>query len=501
MSKIKAPLDKLLHKNEKFIWNADCQKAFQEFKTILNSDLMLTHYNPSLPIKVAADASNKGIGAFICHVFPDGSEKVMQHASKTLTEAEQKYSQIEKEALALVFALKKFHRYIFGRKFTLCTDHKPLLAIFGKNKGIPTYAANRLQRWALILMMYDFNIQYVKTTDFGCVDMLSRLIANHTKQDEDMVIACTQLEEEMNTIIQDQCAKLPVSFEMIRKATKQCPTAQSVINALYNGWQQEIPQELRPFHARKDALSVIQDCLMFHERIVIPEKLQTQILRQLHRGHPGKERMKLLARCYVYWPGIDEAIATYTRNCQLCASAAKLPIKHTLQSWPLATQPMERIHIDIAGPCNGVYYFLIVDAFSKFPEIFQITNITTQTIVSKLNEMFSRYGDCKILVSDNGTQFTSATFQQFLKSRAIQQIRTSPYHPQSNGQAERFVDTLKRALLKLKEEGTDLENLQTFLQTYRSTPNPNVLERKSPAEAFINRQIKTMLDLIKPGKR
>ncbi|XP_054746169.1 uncharacterized protein K02A2.6-like [Anastrepha obliqua] len=90
MSKVRAPLDKLLHKNEKFNWNADCQKAFEQFKRILNSDLMLTHYNPNLPLKVAADASNRGIGAFICHVFPDGSEKVIQHASKVLTDAEQK---------------------------------------------------------------------------------------------------------------------------------------------------------------------------------------------------------------------------------------------------------------------------------------------------------------------------------------------------------------------------------------------------------------------------
>ncbi|XP_053967933.1 uncharacterized protein K02A2.6-like [Anastrepha ludens] len=468
MSNVRAPLDKLLHKNEKFNWNADCQKAFQQFKRILNSDSMLTHYNPNLPLKVAADASNRGIGAFICHVFPDGSEKVIQHASKVLTDAEQKYSQIEKEALALVFALKKFHRFIFGRKFTLCTDHKPLIAIFGKNKGIPTYAANRLQRWALILMMYDFNIQYIKTTEFGCVDMLSRLIANHTKQDEDMVIACTQMEEEMNTIIEDQCEKLPVSFEMIRKATKQCSTAQAVINALSNGWKQEIIPELQPFYARKDALSVIQECLMFHERIVIPKKLQPRILRQLHRGHPGRERMKLLARSYVYWPGVDEDIVSYSRNCQLCASTAKMPVKHTLRSWPLATKPMERLHIDIAGPCNGFYYFVIVDAFSKWPEIFQIENITTQTIISKLNETLSRYGDCDTLVSDNGTQFTSGAFEQFVTSRGIQHIRTSPYHPQSNGHAE------------------------------RSTPNPNVVERKSPAEAFLNRKIKTTLDLTKP---
>ncbi|XP_037810026.1 uncharacterized protein K02A2.6-like [Lucilia sericata] len=218
-------------------------------------------------------------------------------------------------------------------------------------------------------------------------------------------------------------------------------------------------------------------------------------MRQLHRGHPGKERMKTLARSHVYWPGIDEDVAIFVRNCHNCAVAATAPVKHTLQSWPLATKPMERLHIDIAGPCNGQYYFVIIDAFSKWPEIYQVSNITSSTIIAKLTEMFARYGDCETIVSDNGTQFVSAQFNQFIKSRGITHIKTAPYHPQSNGQAERFVRTLKQALQKLKDEGNSHEILEIFLQTYRSTPRDN---SKSPAELFLQRKIKTTLDLLKP---
>ena len=123
------------------------------------------------------------------HRFADGTEKAISHASRNLTDTERRYGQIEKEGLALVYAVRKFHRYLFGRHFTLLTDHKPLLAIFGSKKGLPTYSASRLLRQSLILRGYDFKIEYRKTTNFGQADALSRLIAEQATSSEDVVIA------------------------------------------------------------------------------------------------------------------------------------------------------------------------------------------------------------------------------------------------------------------------------------------------------------------------
>ncbi|KAL3122074.1 hypothetical protein niasHT_009367 [Heterodera trifolii] len=185
MRELRGPLDELLKKEAKWEWGAEQQKSFKKAKEIMLSHLLLTHFDPKMPIVVAADASKDGIGATISHVFPDKSERVIEHASCTFNAAQQNYSQIEKEALGLVFAVQKFHRVLYGRKFTLLTDHKPLLAIFGSKKGIPIYAASRLQRWALILLNYEFDIKYVNTNSFGNADVLSRLIANYPRPDED----------------------------------------------------------------------------------------------------------------------------------------------------------------------------------------------------------------------------------------------------------------------------------------------------------------------------
>ena len=123
--------------------------SFEKLKEVLQSDLLLTHFDPEMNIIIAADASDYGVGAVISHQFAGGQEKANAHAGRALTKAEKSYGQIEKEALALVFAVRKFHRFVYGRRFTLLTDHKPLLSIFGSKKGISAHAANRLQRWNL----------------------------------------------------------------------------------------------------------------------------------------------------------------------------------------------------------------------------------------------------------------------------------------------------------------------------------------------------------------
>ena len=160
LSTVLHPLNRLLCQHVKWEWTVACQEAFDKAKLLLTQSNVLTHYNPLLPLKLAGDASSYGVGAIISHVTPDGQEKPILFASRTLSASERNYSQIEKEALSLIFGIKKFHRYLFGRCFTLVTDHKPLTTILGPKKGIPSLAAARLQRWALILSAYNYQIEF-----------------------------------------------------------------------------------------------------------------------------------------------------------------------------------------------------------------------------------------------------------------------------------------------------------------------------------------------------
>uniref|UniRef100_A0A7I4Z2W7 RNA-directed DNA polymerase n=1 Tax=Haemonchus contortus TaxID=6289 RepID=A0A7I4Z2W7_HAECO len=252
MRQLRALLDELLKKNVPFKWSAECQDAFQRAKDVLASNL-LTHYDPTKEIVIAADASEYGLGAVISHRLSDGTEKAIHHASRSLTAAEKNYGQVEKEALEITFALRKFHRYIYGRHFKLLTDHKPLLAIFGSKKGVPVYTANRLQRWALIVKKYDFTIEYRSTTNFGQTYALSRLIAEQSTTEEDVVVA--EIEKDSSAIFVNALSLLPVDAETIAEETSRDPILKGVLQSVQSGEWPKKSATISRFSSLKESLS------------------------------------------------------------------------------------------------------------------------------------------------------------------------------------------------------------------------------------------------------
>ena len=223
-------------------------------------------------------------------------------------------------ALAIIYAVKKFHKYIYGRRFSLLTDHKPLLPIFGSKKGIPTYSANRLQRWATILAGYNFEIKYRKTTDFGQADGLSRLIANHQTPTEETVIANIALEKDIRSILADSIRNIPVTADEIRHESKKDAVIRMAMNYVQKKWPASPVQgELLDLYNRRKALPVIDSCLMFKESAVIPPSLRRRgLLKQFHSNHPGTNRMKAIARGYAYWSGMDKDIEGIVKDCLKC---------------------------------------------------------------------------------------------------------------------------------------------------------------------------------------
>lgn len=169
-SMITHPLNELLRDGVKWKWGTEEQEAFTKLKDRLAKAPVLMHFSEELLLKLDTDASNYGVGAVISHILPNGEERPIAFASRTLGKSERNYAQIEKEALSIVFGIKKFHQYLYGRKFLLVTDHKPLISLLGPKSGIPTLAAARMQRWALLLSAYQYDIEYRSTTKHANAD-------------------------------------------------------------------------------------------------------------------------------------------------------------------------------------------------------------------------------------------------------------------------------------------------------------------------------------------
>ena len=245
-----------------------------------------------------------------------------------------------------------------------------------------------------------------------------------------------------------------------------------------------------------EVFSLCDDVLLYNDRVVIPSSLQKKILRDFHTGHPGKNRSKSLMRCYVYWPNMDTDIADMVDSCKGCALAAKAPAT-TCKPWPKTDQPWQRIHVNFASPLDDQYNLIVVDSDTKWPEVLKCKRPTTNCTIGFLYDLFARFGVVDFVVTDNGTQFTSNEFKQFSDTYQVKHIKIPQYHPRSNGQVERFVDTLKRALKKAHGTSTD-RALQQFLQGYRITRNLYMPMGRSPAETMFARKIKSVFDKLIP---
>jgi transposase InsO family protein len=475
VSSILSPLYGLLGKDVDFIWTDSCQKSFDKCKQLLLGDNILYPYDPELPIIVSCDASSYGVGAVLSHMVNEVERPVM-FVSSTLSPAEKNYSQLDREALAIIFALKKFEKYIYGHPITIFTDHKPLESLFNFKKGMPSVATARLQRWMLIVSMYDCRIVYRKGSSLQNADALSRLPLDKITGVEHI---------EINAL--GTLKNAPVTVEEIARDTKDDLILEKVYKYIMEGWPNNIDPSLRKYFTIKDKLSCDKGCLFFENRVVCPDKLKREVVKLLHDGHPGIVRMKLLARSYVWWFGLSKDIENFCRMCQTCLINQKY-IKDCPNSyWPATHRPMERVHADLFH-FEGKTFLLIVDNFSKWIDVSLLERTDAKTVNRQFMIFFSNFGLCKLLVTDNGPPFCSREFTSCMQKEGINIKHSPEYHPEANGLAERAVQTVKQSLKKYlysRVEKTDLcDDILTFVSTYRRTPSS--VTGKSPAEIMFS---------------
>ena len=483
-----APLHVLLRKETKWCWGNEQASAFEAAKQLLQSDSLLVHFDPDKPLLLACDASPYGVGAVLSHQMEDGSERPIAFASRSLSPAEINYSQLDKEGLSLVFGVTKFHQYLYGMKFVLITDHRPLIGLFNEQRPIPPQASGRLQRWALTLAGYAYIIRHRSGDAHGNCDALSRLPL-HTPHS-----AKTHAPAEYVQLIEN-LNDSPVTSTHIRTWTQRDPVLSRVHRYLLTGWP-ESDITTTQYHKVRDELSIHDGCVMRGARIIVPEPGRATMLKLLHSSHSGVVKMKALARSYIWWPGIDLQMEQLSQQCAQCEENARQPTRAPLRPWLFPQEPWKRVHLDYAGPIENRMILVAVDAYSKWISAMVVRSSTSEVTIEQLRMLFAEHGLPETIVTDNGTCFTSAEFTQSMRQNGIQHITSPAYHPSSNGLAERAVQLVKRGLTKMTD-GSMQTRLARYLLTYRVTPHGTT--GSSPSMLLKGRQLRTLLDVVHPN--
>lgn len=487
------PLYNLLKNNVKFVWDDKCQKAFAESKNLLIKTDFLEFYDPKKPIVVISDASSYGLGGLIAHIVND-EEKPISFTSFSLNQAQKKYPILHLEALALVCTVKNFIS-IYTASISRFTQIINRSSEFSEKTGNNSIYVTRLQRFILDLSIYDFDIIYRPSHKLGNADFCSRFPLAQEVPDE----IDTEVIKSINF-----SKNIPIDYKMIAEATKNDEYLQEIKGFIHEGWPERVNKRFREVFANQQDLESVEECLLYKDRVIVPKMYQKPILKLLHNNHAGIVKMKQLARSMVYWFGINSDIEQFVTSCETCNSMA-IPHKSDSSSkWIPTTRPFSRVHVDFFHFEHRTY-LLIVDSFSKWIEIELMGQGTDcKRVLKKMVAFFARFGLPDVLVSDNGPPFNSNDFKCFLEKQGIKVMKSPPYNPSSNGQAERLVRTVKEVLKKFLMEPDikelDMEDqISLFLFNFRN--NNMTSDGHFPSERIFSYAPKTILDLINPKKQ
>ena len=307
--------------------------------------------------------------------------------------------------------------------------------------------------------------------------------------------------EEMEDDVDSVCLVRTISRQinpdnplLVVRETAKDPILAQVMRFVKEGWPHAFSEELKDFKKLENSLSTENGCVFYGLRVIIPSTLRNHILKLLHLGHFGMQRMKQLARSTVYWPRIDFDIENLCRKCTSCGQFQNKPDKPSIHPWMMPEKPWSRLHLDHAINFLGRNWLVLVDAYSKYPCIHPTTSTSSKSTTAILEQEFAHFGYPHTLVTDNATTFMSQEFQAWCKQRGIVHLTGAPYHPATNGAAERLIQSFKQALRK--SSLPPKEALQEFLMQYRRIPFASGL---SPSELLNGRRIRTKIDTLVPS--
>ena len=481
---ISEPLRRLTRKGQEWQWNSETEKSFNDMKRAMVSQPCLAYFKLDAQTTVISDASPIGLGAVLLQKQSNGQNKPVAYGSRSLTATERRYSQIEREALGCVWAVEHFRTYLWGSKFVLQTDHKPLIYMFNPEKA--TMLPPRIQRLGMRLHPFEYTIEHI-AGKCNVADSLSRLPLAVTEDNE-------YVDDYMERVLSIITNEVPaITLDDIRKDTQEDDVLQQLVPIIQTGqWPTQIAEEMQPYKRCADELSTHTGLILRAHRIVLPKGKIRQAMHIAHETHQGVVRTKQFLRNKFYWPNMDIDIERMIRNCNACVLNQPLHEDQPLQPLELPPRPWTKLGIDLVGPIGNLHILTVIDYYTSYPEAIVLSDISSQSVIGELMKIFARFGYPLEVVTDNGRQFVAHLFEDFLKTCGIKHIRASPYYPKSNGKIERFHRYLKKAFRSAKCEGKNwTAELPKILMAYRTTPHR--ASGETPAYLIFGRDMRTKL--------
>ncbi len=475
LSKTMEPIRQLVATGVSWNWGPTQEKAFDKLKELVKEAPCLQYYDASLPLVVQCDTSEKGLGAALLQ-----SDQPISYASRALSEVEQRYAQLEKEMLAIVYALERFDQYTYARQVIVHSDHKPLESILKK----PLHKApKRLQGMMMRLQRFEIKVIYKPGKELFLADTLSRAFPEYMEGES--------LHNDLEQV--SSITYLPISQERlheIRSATQADDTMQVLKSVILQGWpddKADLPSQVMPYFHYHDELT-IQDGLIFRgERVCIPLGLRQVMKEKIHSSHIGIEGCLRRARECIFWPNMNADVKDYIQRCEVCKAFPTSNQKESMIPHEIPDRPWSKIGVDLFT-LQGIDYVVTVDYTSNFWEVDKLDSTVSKAVIKKLKPHFARYGIPDQVITDNGPQFTSEQFARFAHTYGFEHITTSPHHSQANGQAESAVKTAKKIMKRALLAKSDI---YLAMLDHRNTPTQGL--NTSPAQVLMNRRTKTQL--------
>ena len=489
---IAAPLYQLTRKETKFHWGKQEEEAFRKIQDTISSEKTMAFFDPSKPIILRTEASfNEGLSAALLQKTDRGIQPV-HFISRTMTETEKRYSQTEKDALAIKWAKERLRIYLLGApRFRIVTAHKPLVPLFNKVKAkVPP----RIEKWIMEMQDVDYELVYEPGKDEADpLDFLSRHPLPETGHDKTEKIIRWNVNAEHAVVV-----------TRIREETQKDEIMQRLAKRIAKGdWEKhKRDKDLEPYLHVKQELSVAEGLIFRERRIVLPPALQRKVVKLGHSlGHLGKTKTKQMLREKYWFPLMNSMIDTAIDQCYECQVATKGDREEPIKVTSIPNRPWDTVSIDHGGPYpDGHYNLVLIDKRTRYPVVESVPSTDFQTNKEKLKHIFATYGTPRRIESDNGPPFNSEEFNEFAKQEGFQHHRVTALHPRANGEVERFMQTLNKTEQIANLQGkTHLERrnaVQDMLIAYRSTPHPAT--GVAPYEALKGTPVRMKLDYIEP---